>query len=109
MNGTKGLEEGHHAHILDACEIIKDCWDAVSEETIGKCWLKASTLSPANERYLRDKFNVKVPQHELNPRYEVDDLINEMVRLDLSKSSRLRRTCSQAFFYKRLGIPGRHA
>ena len=85
INGTKGLDEGHHAHILDACEIIKEFCDAASEETIGKCWLKASTLSPGNERYIRDKFNVKVPQHELNPRYEVNDLINKMVRLGFSK------------------------
>lgn len=45
--GTKGLLQGHHAHLGDAVFIIQQAWDVITDETIKNCWVKAKCL-PAN-------------------------------------------------------------
>lgn len=42
--GEKGLEFGQPAHVLDAAEISRDCWDELSMETIVGCWRRANCL-----------------------------------------------------------------
>ena len=45
--GTKGLNEGHLPHVLDAMEVGRDCWDAITPATIAHCWLKCDILPAA--------------------------------------------------------------
>lgn len=37
----KGLGEGHDEHVLDACDLVFDAWEDVSERTVARCWIKA--------------------------------------------------------------------
>lgn len=44
-NGTKGLAEGHHAHLLDAAEIGVAAWEKVTQTTIARYVLSSSGVS----------------------------------------------------------------
>jgi hypothetical protein len=43
-NTTKGLTSGGPAHVLDAAEIISECWDELESKTIAACWTRARCL-----------------------------------------------------------------
>ncbi len=43
--GTAGLMYGRAPHLMDVATIAKESWDAVSQQTIQKCYKKASIIS----------------------------------------------------------------
>lgn len=77
--GEKGLEFGQPAHVLDAAEIARDCWDELSIETIARCWRRANCLPMNHTDFESD------PCHPVSdpPQQEVieTETINEIVHL----------------------------
>lgn len=47
--GTEGIGEGKMAHVLDAMDIIKECWDDLDERTIARCWNKTGLVTGINK------------------------------------------------------------
>ena len=41
-NGRKGLSYGLPAHVLDAANLLKTCWDELPGKTISACWRRSS-------------------------------------------------------------------
>lgn len=52
--GMKGIEDGHHANILDAAEILYDVWKGMSAHTIKRCFLKSTILPPSAASTVRE-------------------------------------------------------
>ena len=42
--GKRGLKYGCPATVLDACQIIKLCWESLSESSIAGCWSRAACI-----------------------------------------------------------------
>ena len=42
--GRKGLKYGCPAHVLDAAEIFKGCWDRLDPLAVASCWARAKCL-----------------------------------------------------------------
>ena len=40
----KGLVHGGPAHVLDAAEIIRECWNESESKTIAACWTRSRCL-----------------------------------------------------------------
>jgi DDE superfamily endonuclease/Tc5 transposase DNA-binding domain len=57
--GKRGLKYGCPATVLDACQIIKLCWDNLSESSIAGCWARAACIhrSDAELQALREYSN----------------------------------------------------
>jgi len=60
--GTKGLNEGFEAHILDAIEIVSKAWGGISERTIARCWAHTGILGTEYTKQLRDRWPRMVRQ-----------------------------------------------
>ncbi len=41
---TEGLANGNKATVLDAANIIRECWDELDRKTIAACWVRARCL-----------------------------------------------------------------
>lgn len=87
-SGTRGLSEGYQAHVLDALEILQDCWSEVTAETIAKCWLKARTLSPGISEEIRQRYNLNASASNLRPSPVLEEdferIISLIENLDIS-------------------------
>ena len=71
--GTKGLNEGFEAHILDAIEIVSKAWAGISERTIARCWAHTEILGTEYTKQLRDRWPRRVRQgRELRVGNDVD-------------------------------------
>lgn len=44
-NGRKGISYGLPAHVLDAANLLKFCWDELPAETISACWRRSRCLA----------------------------------------------------------------
>ena len=51
-SGTKGIAQGYDPHLSDVCEMVHISWEAISEETIARCWLKCGILPSGHEAAL---------------------------------------------------------
>lgn len=54
--GTKGLNEGHMPHILDAIEMVQRAWDCISARTICRCWAHTGVLPVSYTKMLRERY-----------------------------------------------------
>ena len=52
--GTRGIAEGYSAHVLDAMEILDECWKELEPVSLAKYWLKERTLYPGVSKQIRD-------------------------------------------------------
>nr|CAH0102900.1 unnamed protein product [Daphnia galeata] len=43
-NGKQGISYGLPAHVLDATNLLKSCWDELPAETISACWRRSRCL-----------------------------------------------------------------
>ena len=84
------LEEGHDPHILDACEMIHEAWNEVSETTVARCWMKADIL-PRGIQAALSAIHGKVTGTR-DPKKEFDIL---EISVDLSKLQ-LQASCDMA-------------
>ena len=57
--GYRGIEDGYPANILEAMQLLKTAWDAVSETTVVRCWLKTTILPEAFSSPLVTKYGKK--------------------------------------------------
>ena len=78
--GTAGLMYGRPPHLMDVATIAKECWEAISQDTIQNCYKKASIIT--------DWESEQTPTHEKKD--DSDDaesfskeIINNMVSLQL--------------------------
>lgn len=42
--GARGIKYGYTANVNDACELSKECWDAITSDTVINCMIKADCL-----------------------------------------------------------------
>jgi hypothetical protein len=53
VTGTRGLADGHKAHLLDVANIVKQSWDKFDQSVVINAWLEADCLPECHIRKLK--------------------------------------------------------
>lgn len=84
--GTKGIYEGHPAHMLDAAEIVDDVYRSLSPTIVQRCWMQSCILPPAVNATLVNE-SAKTAAAGPTDSSEVEAMIELMTNFRFSKAS----------------------
>jgi DDE superfamily endonuclease len=77
--GAAGVEFGNPAHLLDAANFVKVCWDAITQETIKNCFKKAEIIS------LEDRPVVGPMEEEMETDEGIIELVDQVAGITLTQ------------------------
>ncbi|CAB1116299.1 unnamed protein product [Ectocarpus sp. CCAP 1310/34] len=84
--GYRGLNDAGQPTMLDVTEIPSQKWESVSDQTVIRCWLKATILPGEHESALKDK-DTRLDQEDPGAA-SLDDLCDMVEKMSMAESAK---------------------
>ncbi|CAB1114653.1 unnamed protein product [Ectocarpus sp. CCAP 1310/34] len=84
--GCRGLSDAGQATMLDVTEILSQKWESFSDQTVVRCWLKATILPREHENALKGR-DTRLDREDKEAA-ALDDLCNMVKKMSLPESAK---------------------